>query len=448
MRAPAQPASVKAIPTKAPPLTAILKLYRYGLLVGEPAVAGLLAWRSRQGKEDPARLSERRGLPGRARPIGRLVWMHGASVGEILSLVGLVDGMIARGFSVLVTTGTRSAADLIGSRLPSGAVHQYMPLDAPRWVGRFLDHWRPDLALVAESEIWPSTVAGLHARAIPLILVNGRMSERSFRGWGRTPRTARALLARISVCLAQTEEDAARFAQLGTPRVVVLGNLKYDSDVPPVDEQQLAHLRDCIGDRPVWVAASTHPGEDAVAARVHAVLKRRWPEILTIVVPRHPHRGGDVAARASAEGLRSAQRSQGGRPHGSIDLYVADTLGELGLFYRLTSLVFLGGSLVEHGGQNPIEPARLGAAVLHGPHIFNFTQVYRALDGAGGARCVADADDLAAALADFLAEPARIDAIARAGAAALAPFEGAVDRTLAVLDPFIAQMRLTAMTAQ
>ena len=426
---------------RATPLTALLRAYRYGLLLGEPAVTGLLAWRSRRGKEDPARLSERRGVPGRPRPIGPLVWMHGASIGEVLSLVGLVDGMIARGFSVLVTTGTRSAADLIGSRLPPGAVHQYVPLDAPRWIGRFLDHWRPDLALVAESEIWPSIVTGLHARGTPLVLVNGRMSERSCRGWGRTPGTARALLSRIAVCLPQTEEDAARFTRLGAPRVSVAGNLKYDSDVPPVDEPQRAHLRACIGDRPVWVAASTHPGEDAVVAGVHAALKSRWPRLLTIVVPRHPHRGGDVAARAAAEGLRSARRSQGGRPDGDIDVYVADTLGELGLFYRLASVVYLGGSLVERGGQNPIEPTRLGAAVLHGPHIFNFAQVYRALDAAGGARCVADGADLAAALDDLLADPARIDGMARAGAAALAPFEGAVERTLAALDPFVARIR-------
>ncbi|NEU11978.1 3-deoxy-D-manno-octulosonic acid transferase [Methylobacterium sp. BTF04] len=432
---------------KAPPLTAALRAIRYGLYLGEPALAGLLAWRARRGKEDPGRLSERRGLPGRARPVGRLVWMHGASVGEALSLVGLIDGMIARGFSVLVTTGTRSAADLIGRRLQAGAVHQYMPLDAPRWIGRFLDHWRPDLALVAESEIWPNTVVALYERGIPLLLVNGRMSERSFRGWGRTPRTAEALLSRFAICLVQTQDDAERFAKLGAPRVSLAGNLKYDSEVPPADPQQLAHLRDIIGDRPVWVAASTHVGEDALVARVHAALKGRWPRLLTIVVPRHPHRGGDVAACAAAEGLRSVRRSQGGRPHGAVDVYVADTLGELGLFYRLAPLVYLGGSLVPHGGQNPIEPTRLRAAVLHGPHVHNFTEVYRALDAAGGALAVADADALASALADLLADPPRIAAMARAGEAALKPFEGAVERTLAVLDPFIAQMRLDAMAA-
>ncbi|WP_375464485.1 3-deoxy-D-manno-octulosonic acid transferase, partial [uncultured Methylobacterium sp.] len=344
---------------RAPPLTLALRAYRGGLWLGEPAVAGLLAWRARRGKEDRARLSERRGLPGRARPPGSLAWMHGASVGEALSLMGLADGMIARGVSVLLTTGTRSAAEVIGARLPAGAVHQYVPLDAPRWVARFLDHWQPDLALVAESEIWPNTIVALHARAIPLLLVNGRMSQRSFARWARAPGTAKALLARIPVCLAQTRDDAERFARLGAPRVSVAGNLKYDSAVPPADGRQIAHLGDLIGDRPVWVAASTHPGEDEAAARAHAALKDRFPRLLTIVAPRHPRRGGEVAEQAAAQGLRSARRAAGGHPHAGIDLYIADTLGELGLFYRLSPLVFLGGSLVPHGGQNPIEPVRL-----------------------------------------------------------------------------------------
>lgn len=430
---------------RAPPLTLPLRAYRAGLRLGEPAVAGLLAWRARRGKEDPRRLPERRGLPGRARPVGPLVWMHGASVGEVLSLVGLVEGMIARGFSVLVTTGTRTAAELIGTRLPAGAVHQYMPLDAPRWVGRFLDHWQPDLALVAESEIWPNVILGLHDRDIPLILVNGRMSERSLRGWERSPRTAAALLARIAVCLAQTQDDAARFARLGAPRVSVAGNLKYDAAVPPADRQPLAYLGEMISTRPVWIAASTHPGEEAAAVSAHAALKARFPDLLTLIAPRHPARGADAAARAAEAGLRSARRSAGGRPHPGIDVYVADTVGELGLFYRLSPVAFLGGSLVTRGGQNPIEPLRLDAAVLHGPHIQNFAEVYRALDAAGGALAVSDGGELAASLGDLLAEPARARAVAEAGQRALAPFEGAVTRTLAVLDPFVAQMKLAAL---
>lgn len=430
---------------RAPPLTLALRAYRTGLYLGEPAVAGLLAWRARRGKEDPGRLSERRGLPGRARPVGSLAWMHGASIGEALSLIGLVEGMIGRGFSVLVTTGTRSAAELVGSRLPAGAVHQYVPLDAPRWIERFLDHWQPDLALVAESEIWPNTIMALHARGVPLLLVNGRMSQRSFRGWERSPRTAQALLARIAICLTQTTEDAERFAKLGAPRVSVVGNLKYDAAIPPADRQQLDHLRDMIGDRPVWVAASTHPGEDELVAEVHAALRERFPRLLTIVAPRHPGRGADIAEIAAQRGLRVARRAAGGRPHPSVEFYVADTIGELGLFYRLSPLVFLGGSMVPRGGQNPIEPVRLVSAVVHGPHVQNFAEVYPALDAAGGALPVSDGAGLTAAIGALLADPRRIARMASAGQEALEPFEGAVARTLGVLDPFIAQMKLAAM---
>lgn len=429
---------------RVPPLPATLRAYRYGLYLGEPAVAGLLAWRSRRGKEDPRRLAERRGRAGRARPVGKLAWMHGASIGEALSLIGLVEGMIARGFSVLVTTGTRSAAELLSTRLPPGAVHQYVPLDAPRWIERFLDHWQPNLAVVAESEIWPNTVISLHRRDVPLVLVNGRMSERSFNGWARSPRTVQALLARIAVCLVQTREDGERYARLGAPRVSVVGNLKYDSAVPPADAQQLAYLGDMIGGRPVWVAASTHPGEDEMVVEAHAALKARLPGLLTIVVPRHARRGEAVAARAAAAGLSATRRSKSGRPQPGVDVYVADTFGELGLFYRLCPLVFLGGSLVGHGGQNPIEPSRLDTAILHGPHVMNFAEPYRALDASGGARLVADARALADAVGDILAEPGRAARMAQSCQEALAPFEGAVGRTLAVLDPFVAQMKLAA----
>jgi 3-deoxy-D-manno-octulosonic-acid transferase len=423
-------------------LTLPLQTYRTILRVGEPALAGLLAWRARRDKEDSLRLPERRGLAGRARPLGPLVWMHGASVGEVLSLLGLVEGMIARGFSVLVTTGTRTAADLIGSRLPPGAVHQYIPLDAPRWMTRFLDHWQPNLALVAESEIWPNTILALHEREIPLILVNGRMSERSFRGWERCPRTAKALLSRIAICLTQTQEDAERFVKLGAPRVSISGNLKFDSPVPPADPQQLAYLGGMIAGRPVWIAASTHPGEEAMIAYAHAALKDQHPNLLTIVVPRHPVRGGDVADSASTLGLRSARRSSGGRPHPSVEMYIADTVGELGLFFRLSPLAFLGGSLVPRGGQNPIEPIRLDTAVVHGPHIDNFEAVYRGLDWAGAALQVRDGVELTTVVGELLGDGARLAEMARAGQDALVPFEGAVVRTLAVLEPFVAQMKL------
>lgn len=426
---------------------ALLRVYHYGLIAGEPALAGLLAWRRRRGKEDPVRLPERTGRPGKPRPAGPLVWAHGASIGEALSLIGLVERLTRRGFTVLVTSGTRTSAALLARRLPRGALHQFAPLDAPRYLARFLDHWRPDLALVAESELWPNTILALHEREVPLILVNGRMSERSARGWSRTPKLSRALLSRIALCLAQTQDEAERFARLGAPRVELGGNLKFDAAPPPADPEPLRQLADVMAGRPVWLAASTHPGEEAAATAAHRSLRRRHPDLLTIVVPRHPERGAAVAADAAAAGLRVGRRATGGQPHDKVEFYVADTVGELGLFYRLCPLVFVGGSLARHGGQNPIEPARLGAAILYGPHVRNFAQVYGALDRAGGARIVRDGQELTAAVDQLLADPVARQAMARAGATAIEAAGGATDRAMAAIEPFICQLKIAGRFA-
>ncbi|AWN47767.1 3-deoxy-D-manno-octulosonic acid transferase [Methylobacterium terrae] len=426
---------------------ALLRAYHYGLIAGEPALAGLLAWRRRRGKEDPVRLPERTGRPGKPRPAGPLVWAHGASIGEALSLLGLVERLTRRGFTVLVTSGTRTSAELLARRLPRGALHQFAPLDAPRYVARFLDHWRPDLALVAESEIWPNTILALHAREVPLILVNGRMSERSAKAWSRTPGIARALLSRIALCLAQSREEAERFARLGAPRVEAGGNLKFDAGPPPADPEPLRQLAGVVAGRPVWLAASTHPGEEAAAIAAHRALARRHPGLLTVVVPRHPERGPTVAADAAAAGLRVGRRAAGGQPHDKVDLYVADTVGELGLFYRLCPLAFVGGSLARHGGQNPIEPARLDTAILSGPHVRNFASVYAALERAGGARTVRDGQELTAAVGELLADPAGRQRMARAAAAAIEEAGGATDRAMAALEPFICQLMIAGRFA-
>jgi 3-deoxy-D-manno-octulosonic-acid transferase len=424
------------------PLPALLHAYHYGLIAAEPALAGLLAWRRRRGKEDPVRLGERTGRPGRPRPAGPLVWAHGASIGEALSLLGIVEGLTRRGFTVLVTSGTRTSAEMLAPRLPRGALHQFVPLDAPRYLARFLDHWRPDFAVVAESEIWPNTIMALDRREVPLILVNGRMSERSARGWARLPGVAGALLSRIAVCLAQTAEEAERFARLGAPRVAVGGNLKFDAAPPRADPQALAQLAGLVGTRPVWLAASTHPGEEAALFAAHHSLAGRIPGLLTIVVPRHPERGAGIAEQAAAAGLRPARRAAGGLPAERVEVYVADTIGELGLFFRLAPVAFMGGSLVPHGGQNPIEPARLGCAVLYGPHVRNFASVCAALERGGGARRVRDGADLARTVGELLADPPRARAMARAGAEAVASGAGAVERALAAIEPFICQMKL------
>ncbi len=425
-----------------PPLPPLLRTYRAALTVLEPAAAMLLAWRRRKGKEDRTRLAERRGSPSRVRPGGHLVWVHGASLGETLSILPLVERLTRQGLTVLVTSGTRTSADLIAKRLPPGALHQFMPLDVPRYVRRFLDHWRPGLALFAESELWPNVIMELERRRVPLLLVNGRLSERSFRRWMRLEGAARALLGRFSLCIAQTPADGERLKRLGAARVLVAGNLKFDAPPPPADPRIVASTAGLMAGRPVWVAASTHPGEEPILMAVHRALAGHFPELLTIVAPRHPQRGAEVAAIAQSQGLSASRRSAGLQPDRATDVYVADTVGELGLFYRLSPLVFMGGSLVPHGGQNPIEPAKLGAAILHGPHVHNFTDVYAAIDRAGGALPVADGQALTAALADLLSDTALTREMARAGHETVDSLGGALERTLGAVQPFVMTMKL------
>jgi 3-deoxy-D-manno-octulosonic-acid transferase len=423
-------------------LPGLLQAYRIGVTLLEPAVIGLLHWRRLRGLEDRRRMAERQGHPSRARPSGHLLWVHGASLGETISLLPVVERLTQRGVAVMVTSGTRTSAELLGRRLPPGAFHQFVPVDVPRYVRRFLEHWHPDLLLVAESEIWPNMLVEADRRGIPLVLVNGRMSDRSLRRWEHMPAAIGALLGRFSLCLTQSHDDAERFARLGALQVFVAGNLKFDAPPPPADPRTVAQLSGLVAGRPVWLAASTHPGEEDIVLAAHRSLAGRHPDLLTIIVPRHPQRGPEIEALAIESTLQAARRSQGGNPDRATAIYIADTIGELGLFYRLTPLVFVGGSLVRHGGQNPIEPAKLGAAVVHGPHVHNFKDVYSALDGASGALQVADGDALARALDRLLGDAALARRMARAGAETVHAQSGAVERTLQTLEPFIVQMKL------
>ena len=422
----------------------LFRTYRLVVSAMEPAVLGLLYWRQRKGREDKTRLGERQGYPSRQRPKGHLIWVHGASIGETLSLLPVVERMAQRGLAVLVTSGTRTSASLIARRLPPGAVHQFVPLDVPRYIRRFLDHWQPDVALIAESEIWPNTIMALSERDIPLVMVNGRMSDRSYQRWQKMPRIIGGLLERFALCLAQTSEDAARLARLGAPRVIVTGNIKFDAAPPPADPRVVAQLSGLIAGRPVWLAASTHPGEESAIVAVHRALAKRHPNLLTIIAPRHPHRGPEVAAIAGQAGLRSGRRSEGIHPDRATDVYVVDTVGEMGLFYRLSPIVLMGGTLVPIGGHNPIEPAKLGAAILHGPHVHTATEIYEALDRARGAAMVKDSATLARAVSELLSNTALTRDMARAAGEAVQALGGAVDRTMHSVDPFIVQAKLGA----
>jgi 3-deoxy-D-manno-octulosonic-acid transferase len=423
-----------------------LRFYRLASAVGSPLAPRLLARRRKRGKEHPDRMAERLGQASIARPSGPLIWVHGASVGEMLAAVSLIERLRTQNFAVLVTSGTVTSAALAEQRLPNGVLHQFVPLDAPRFVQRFLDHWRPGLALFVESDLWPNLICSCAERKIPMIVINGRLSDRSFRRWRRAPGTIAALLNRFDLCLAQSAGDTERFIKLGAPRVSTTGNLKLDLPAPPADAAALARLKEIIGKRPVVIAASTHAGEEAAVIGAHRHLRGKFSTLLTIIVPRHPARGESIAELAKAAGLAVALRSRRAQPMPDIGIYIADTVGELGLIYRLATAVFMGGSLVRHGGQNPIEPIRLGAAVIHGPHVWNFADIYAALDAAHGAEMVADEEALAARLGAWFADLAARQASINAAAATVQKLSGALERTWAALDPYLLQLRLEEKT--
>ena len=423
-------------------LPAALRAYRLLSAAAAPLVPLMLSRRLKQGKEHGGRINERRGIARVARPDGPLIWLHGASVGELASVLPLVERLRARGVGVLVTSGTVTSGGLAEQRMPRGVIHQFVPLDVPRFVRQFIDHWRPDLALLVEGDLWPNMIIEASARGIPLILVNARVSERSFRRWNYLRAAIVDLLQRFDLCLAGTLADAERLTALGAPRVETAGNLKLDVPAPPADDKKLMQLKDAIALRPLIAAASTHPGEESAVIDAHRRLRASFPGLLAIIAPRHPERGPGVVELAAAAGLKAALRSRGERLDAATEIYVADTVGELGLIYRLAPVVFIGGSLIKHGGQNPIEAAKLGAAILHGPHVFNFTEIYDALDAAHGAELVVDGDRLTAAFGAWLSDPAARKRAADAAKATVESLGGALDRTLAALEPYLMQLQL------
>lgn len=420
------------------PVPLSLRGYRWLTAAATPLAPLLLAYRLRRGKELRERLRERMAETAITRPAGPLVWVHGASVGEIAAALPLIEHLDRRGLKVLVTSGTVTSAELAGQRLPAGVIHQFVPLDAPRFAHRFIAHWRPDLALFMESDLWPNLILETGRRGIPLVLVNGRLSERSLRRWRRLPRMIATLLGRFQLCLAQSREDGRRYAEIGAA-VNITGNLKIDVPPPPADAKALAALEAALGERTVIGAASTHPGEEAILLDIVKRLQQRFAQrgLLLLLAPRHPERGAEIATAAEAVGLNACLRSAGRLPDPAHDVYVMDTVGELGLLYRAAPIVFIGGSLAAHGGQNPIEAAKLGAAILHGPNVWNFAEIYAALDADHGAEAVASAETLMARIEAWLRDPAARQRVAAAGRRTVEALGGALERTLAALDPYL-----------
>lgn len=414
--------------------TAPLSLVLYGMATAllEPLAPLILGLRVRRGREDEMRLGERLGLASVARPAGRVVWLHGVSVGETASLLPLIDTLRQRrpDLGLLVTSGTVTAASLLADRLAAGVIHQYGPIDTPRAVRRFLDHWRPDLGIFVESELWPNLILKSRRRGVALALISARMTAKSARGWGRFPATARVILNAFDLVAPQDAATRARLEALGAPAGPQL-NLKLAGAPLPASTADLARLRASLGARKVVLAASTHPGEEVLIAEGFAKARRDPAEALLIVAPRHPSRGPEIAAA-----LGATRRGAGEPPTGAT--YIADTLGELGLFFRLADVVVMGGSFVAGpGGHNPMEPARIGRAILTGPHVHNAAETYAALSAAAAAIEAKDVETLSRHLRGLLDYPA---IAARMGEAALASAEAqgrAVDDAYAALEPLL-----------
>ena len=413
--------------------------YRTATDLAGPLLRRHLASRAIYGKEEPSRIEERFGIAGIARPAGRLGWLHGASVGEMQSLLPLIEALARRepGLHFLVTTGTVTSARLLAQRRPANVLHQYLPLDRRAWAARFLDHWRPDFALWVESEFWPNLLQAALARDIPLALVNGRLSARSLARWRWGGSLIRPLIAGFAVVLAQDETQARRLAALGARSPQALGNLKFAAAALPVDEAILTALRQRIAGRDIWLAASTHPGEESIIAATHTALAAHRPGLLTVIAPRHAERGEAIAAELRAAGFTLARRSQNEEIDATTQIYLADTLGELGLFYRLAPVVFVAGSY-RWQGHNPIEPALLARAVASGPRVVNFQDIFDRMAKAEAVTIVTEAE-LAPAIDRLLADPQR--AADRAEAFARGEAGGILERIVMALDPVVSGKR-------
>ncbi len=424
--------------TASPLADTAFALYRAFGRLGAPLITRHMEKRRARGKEHETRFGERFGRSNQPRPDGPLVWIHGSSVGESVSALPLIERLRAErpALQILVTTGTVTSARTMAERLPEGVIHQFAPIDTPAAVRGFFEHWRPQLGLIIESEFWPNLLLEARARAVPLHLINGRMSPKSFRGWKRSGPVFRALLESFEAIQAQSPEDQRHYQALGFPNCSQPGNLKFAAPPLSADPDLLANFTQDLGERPRWLLYSSHPGEEVEIAEAHRQIAWKHPNLLTMIVPRHPERGPALAERLRELDLNVAQRSRGHQLTAETEIYLADTLGELGLWFRLNPIAMMGGTLVPKGGQNPIEAAKLGCAIICGQHTENFLRIVEDMIAAGAVRRITQRPgDLAFSISRLLQQP---DKVAEMSAAALAYAEsqnGVLDRIMEELLP-------------
>ncbi|OJW50594.1 MAG: hypothetical protein BGO67_05835 [Alphaproteobacteria bacterium 41-28] len=363
--------------------------------LGAPLVSGYLKWRAYRGSEDKGRLQERMGRTSIPRPEKTLLWVNAVSVGEAVAALTIIQAILKKypEVHVLLTTTTVSSARVIEKRLPKNTIHQFCPVDTPQAVGRFLKHWQPDLAIWVESELWPNLLHEAQEKGIPTILLNGRMSSKSFSNWQKLKGMISPLLSHLDLCGVQSKEQAYFFQTLGAKSVLIMGNVKLMMTPLEVDSKKYQVLKKKVGDRPVWLAASTHPGEDEIILTAHKTLRKEHPDLLTILVPRHIERAAFLQQLALKEGVPTALRTETTSLEG-VEIYIGNTLGEMGLFYALAPVVLMGATLVPIGGHNPIEAAQLGAFILHGPHTFKNPQLYDSLASLGFSECIEEENQL------------------------------------------------------
>ncbi len=418
----------------------LLDLYQLLTVIILPFTLLYIAYRYFKGKEDKIRISERLGFASKARPKGFLIWLHAASVGEMLSIVPLIKKLQERykDCSILVTTGTVSSANMAKKSLPENVIHQFIPIDNYFSVQEFLKNWQPNLVLWTESEIWPCFIYNI-AKVSNIILINARMSEKSYLKWQKFKSFSQEILNRFDLILAQSLIDAEYYSMLGANNAIYHGNIKYDADPLTCNNDTLNELKEAIGTRKTWLAASTHHDEESKAAQIHLALKKIYPDLLTIIVPRHNTRSDEIIRNIKEldNSLIVAKRSNKESIATNTDIYLADTMGELGLFYRLTEIVFVGGTLIPHGGQNPLEPSRLNNAILFGPYMTNFLEIKDEFVKNSACIIVKNQDELQRELANLFENEEKIEQLATASAKLVATKNGVIGALLTYLDPYV-----------
>ena len=418
------------------PAPILFSLYQAATALASLAMPWWLSHRVQRGKESALRWRERFGET-KAAPTTVDVWCHAASIGETVSVLPLLREIAARGMRVVLTTGTVTSEQMVREQLPIGIVHQFAPLDFKPWVSAFLNTWQPKLALRVDSELWPTTLQALAVRQIPIVQLNARLSERAAQNWARFPAFAHDTFSRLSLVLAQSDADRRRYENLGAASCVCRGNLKMDQPDLPFSDAELSTLQSQIGRRPVWLAASIHPGEDDIIARAHSNILERFPDALVIVVPRHAERGSEIARVFASCGHHVAMRSSQTAVETTHSAYVADTMGELGLFYRLARIVFIGKTFAVGGGQNPAEAAQIGCSLLWGPDMSNFQEVADDLVAQHAANQLTMPAQLGPAVAAMLADQKKVNAMSTAGRSYVHASRGALQRVLDDLDPYL-----------